>query len=107
MNLGHEPLLEAERSLVVAMIPDELVVELPIAEWPADWAADIHCDATRDLGDQWVREAPSLGLIVPSAALSPPPSNVLINPAHPEFGRLVIERIDALTFNARLANDSG
>ena len=104
MNVLPEQLRAVPRSLVIAEIPDELVVALPRSRWPPRWAADVHDEATRAIGDVWVREAPSLGLLVPSAAASPPPFNVLVNPGHPEIAALRIERTEPIDFNARLGS---
>jgi len=102
MNVGLDTVLAAERTLVVATLPDAEVMTLDERDWPLDWAADLHPDTTRALGDDWVRSGDSLALVVPSSASAPPPFNVLINPAHPAIDQLVIERADTFDFNARL-----
>ena len=102
MNVGRDTSLAAERTLIVATIPEQHVATLPETDWPPDWAADIHSEATRALGDAWVKSCDSLALIVPSSAAAPPPLNVLINPAHPASDEIVIERAEAFDFNARL-----
>jgi RES domain-containing protein len=45
--------------------------------------------AARSVGDSWLQSGPSLALEVRSVH-STSETNVLINPAHPDFARLVI-----------------
>ena len=57
---------------------------------------------SRRPGERWLREASSRALLVPSAALGPAPMNVLVDPAHPNIGALVIERVVPHAFDERL-----
>ena len=58
--------------------------------------------STMQLGDQWVAEARSAVLAVPSAIV-PAERNFLLNPAHPKFGQLRLHKPVAFTFDHRLA----
>ena len=84
---------------------DVLVAELDPGLWPSGWDRDVHSDATRTLGDKWARSRSSVGLIVPSSAGTPPSFNVLVNPEHPDAGRIQIERTTPFAFNARLGTE--
>ena len=67
---------------------------------PKDWRANES--ATQTIGMQWLADGKSLGLWVPSY-VEPAESNLLINPAHPEFSsiKLVIEK-NPFVFDPRL-----
>jgi RES domain-containing protein len=54
-----------------------------------------------ELGDQWVRAARSVVLAVPSAIL-PGERNFLLNPTHPDFGKLRRHRPVDFAFDDRL-----
>ncbi len=58
---------------------------------PADWRTNEA--ATQAIGMKWLNESSSLGLWVPSY-IEPSESNLLINPAHPDYAKikLTIER---------------
>ena len=101
MNVAREALLVDARALVVATLPDELVAELDPALWPSGWDGDVHSDATRTLGDEWVRSRSSVGLIVPSSAGTPPSFNVLVNPEQPDADRIRIGRTTPFALSAR------
>lgn len=56
---------------------------------------------TRALGDAWLAAAPACVCRVKSA-LAPDAFNYLINPLHPDIGKVSIEATAPLTFDARL-----
>lgn len=56
---------------------------------------------TRALGDAWLRSATSCVCRVKSA-LAPDAFNYLVNPLHPDIGKVSIEAVAPLAFDARL-----
>lgn len=68
---------------------------------PADWADLPFGAAARAFGDRWVREARTLALMVPAVVL-PAERNVLINPAHPQIGRIRVLPPEPFAFDRRL-----
>ena len=74
---------------------------LPRKKLPAEWRASPPGPATMQIGDQWVREARYLILAVPSAIV-PGERNFLLNPAHPELGKLRRHKAVEFTFDHRL-----
>lgn len=68
---------------------------------PPEWRASPPGPATMELGDQWVRAARSVVLAVPSAIL-PGERNFLLNPIHPDFGKLRRHRPVDFAFDDRL-----
>lgn len=63
---------------------DKLVRKLAPNLLPSNWDAFPALLETQAVGESWVRERQSLGLMVPSAII-PAEHNVLLNLAHPDF----------------------
>ena len=57
--------------------------------------------ATRALGDEWLRASATCVCRVKSA-LAPDAFNYLINPLHPDIGKVTIEAVASLEFDALL-----
>ncbi|MCG6943502.1 MAG: RES domain-containing protein, partial [Thiohalocapsa sp.] len=55
----------------------------------ADWRDPAARDTLRRIGAEWVRRRDTAILAVPSAVI-PIETNYLLNPAHPNFGRVAI-----------------
>jgi RES domain-containing protein len=79
-------------------VPDEAMTDIrggPIVDRPTS------LDSSRALGDAWLRNRRSLLLRVPSAIISHT-DNVLVNPAHPDMAKAVLEIDEPFTFDGRL-----
>ena len=72
---------------------------------PEDWMAYPHAESTQAIGDGWVNSGETIALAVPSV-LAPQESNIVLNPAHPDFALLQIEGPEVFPFNPRLAPDA-
>jgi RES domain-containing protein len=96
-----KPAIAPRLVLVEATIPDALVAILRGAP-PGGWDAVPDNGAARSVGDSWLQSASSLALEVPSVH-SRSETNVLINPAHPDFAHLVIGTPMPFAFDQRLA----
>ena len=71
-------------------IPDDAEIEsLPAKELPPGWYRSPPPPKLAAMGDAWVRRAQTVALLVPSA-IARIENNVLLNPQHPAFTRLVI-----------------
>jgi RES domain-containing protein len=84
--------------LVPIDVPDELI--LP-ANPPRHWDTLPVSKAARQFGDGWVKTARSAVLRVPSVVI-PAESNLLINPQHPEAGRIQALEPEPFGFDRRL-----
>jgi RES domain-containing protein len=126
-NSRGVPMVYASRSLALAAIelfvhlapnqqPDDLVyvsailpageptrsiaeTDLPAGWWLAENFAGL--EATRALGDAWVKGGDSLAMKVPSAALRRE-RNVLINPRHEALREMSIAPAEPFVFDARM-----
>lgn len=76
------------QALMQLDIPDDsLLMAVSELGLPADWKTNEA--ATQALGLSWLASVASLGLWVPSA-IEPSEMNLLINPAHPDFRRILL-----------------
>ena len=86
---------------IAALLPEgEPALRLEPNKLPRGWWTD-DVEPLRNLGDQWIRDAASLAIEVPSAALRME-WNVLVNPLHPEIANLQIESPQPFHFDARM-----
>ncbi|MCC6587281.1 MAG: RES family NAD+ phosphorylase [Bryobacterales bacterium] len=67
-------------------IPDD--VEIGSLDIPEGWPNLVPEEITAELGTRWVQDCRHAVLRVPSATMSISGYNYILNPAHPEFGRL-------------------
>ena len=90
--------------LVEAAIPDDAIVRLA-TPWPAGWDAVPESGISRAIGDAWLDEGSALCLEVPSVH-SRTEMNILVNPAHASFARVVIAEPVPFAFDLRLVEPS-
>lgn len=98
--------LEERFRLVGAQVDAKLVEELPPADLPPGWNATPAGRASASVGDRWFREQRSVALRVPSVVV-PREANYLVNPVHPDFGRVVCGEPERLRIDPRLARKEG
>jgi RES domain-containing protein len=85
-------------------IPPEIkVARMGEADLPEDWRRVDH-PALQAMGADWVTSGSSVALQVPSAVIDGE-WNVLINPAHPDFARLVQGKPKPHSLDRRLLKD--
>jgi RES domain-containing protein len=95
---------DADFSLITISVPTNVKKveisekELPIAWNNNDEKAYLIC---QQIGDNWLRKQSSCILIVPSAIIANE-KNILINPNHPDFIKIVIQTIQPFNFDKRL-----
>ena len=88
-------------SLASLRFPEQSVEVLEMAGLPARWRRYPSPPENQAVGDRWAAEGRSLILQVPSAII-PAAANFLINPLHPEFGKIVVGRPERFAFDPRL-----
>jgi len=89
--------------LGAADIPDDIPVEKVDATYlPENWAALNPREqlATRRIGDEWVEQRKSAVLAIPSVIVGE--LNYVLNPAHPDFGRISFVEPVPFRFDVRL-----
>jgi RES domain-containing protein len=80
---------------------DALVQRLSIGDLPADWRDGPVPFSTQAVGDRWIASAAAPVLQAPSVTI-PEEMNFLLNPNHPDFGRLHIGPPKKFAFDPRL-----
>lgn len=75
--------------------------ELRVEELPAEWRRQPAPAELRDIGTRWAGSNEAVALQVPSAVV-PGEYNFLVNPRHPDFGRLEIRSPEPFAFDERL-----
>jgi len=91
--------LPSSAVLIPIEIPDESIAGLPAL--PDGWNSHPHGQETQWIGDQWIAEARSLAMFVPSAVI-PAERNILINPGHARFGEIRVGDAEPHAFDRRL-----
>ncbi|UCH26096.1 MAG: RES domain-containing protein [Trueperaceae bacterium] len=85
--------------LIRLEIPAEHLEMLSPHALPRNWPEQL--ETTRELGREWLAEARSLALVVPSVVI-PEEENVLLNPAHPAMGEVEASAPEPFKFDPRL-----
>jgi RES domain-containing protein len=80
-------------------IPSEIRLDvLDTAALPRNWFGSPAPPECQVAGDSWVNRGETVGLVVPSA-VARIDTNVLLNPAHPDFVRIVVGSIDSMAID--------
>jgi len=82
-------------------IPEALIENIGLKRLPSGWKKFPAPLALQRTGDEWVKQARSAVLRVPSA-LVPMEFNLLLNPAHPDWRKIRIGRARAFRLDNRL-----
>jgi RES domain-containing protein len=86
-------------------VPDEIAVQvITVADLPQGWDASAATDVTRDIGTNWASGRATAVLSVPSAVI-PRERNYILNPAHPDFSRIVFGSPEPFDFDDRLRRE--
>ena len=97
-NIGRIP---ATQVYVVAQVPDSIFIERHDAQsLPHGWDGDDPSMARR-FGDQWLQEARSAVLVIPSVVATLE-YNAVINPLHPNASQLLVSPSQKVIWDQRL-----
>lgn len=88
-------------SFVRVRFDEDLVLTVKFSDLPADWTISPAPDQLKEIGDEWIRSKESPILRVPSVIV-PIEANYLINPEHPDFGKIEISKPNSFEFDGRL-----
>jgi RES domain-containing protein len=84
-----------------AEIPDDLArIAIDVRDLPSGWRSYPAPEALAEIGEKWIREKKVAVLVVPSAVV-PEESNVLLDPAHPDFERIRVLDSKPFSFDPR------
>jgi RES domain-containing protein len=107
-TIVHLPSARFVQGLVAARIevPDDAGVEVvSAAELPADPFVEEAAAWFRRRGDRWLEAKVALALVAPSVIV-PQEQNVMLNPQHPDAGRIRVEEEIPFGFDVRLFGTS-
>ncbi|WP_295452617.1 RES domain-containing protein [uncultured Thiodictyon sp.] len=101
MLVQDEP-LRARYMMIPAQLPADLTIaRLSPKQLPADWRDAAALETLRALGTDWAAGLRAAVLAVPSAVV-PAETNYLLNPRHPDFGRIGVGEAQELVTDLRL-----
>lgn len=94
--------LEKNFRIMQISVPDDIFLkEIKETDLISDWKEFDKMPYSQSLGDQWVHEAKSAILKVPSVIVSGD-SNFLLNPGHRDFQKIKLLRTDPFEFDDRI-----
>jgi RES domain-containing protein len=98
-----DPEEEPENLVAVsAEIPENLRIRrIAIGNLPQDWRQYPAPESLQEIGTAWIRSASTAVLAVPSAVI-PQEWNYLLNPAHPDFKKIRLNKAKPFQFDPRL-----
>jgi RES domain-containing protein len=92
--------------MVILEIPNDLIIqEISIEELPANWNVFPYLSSTQSIGDSFIQENKCAVFKVPSAIV-PGEFNFLLNPHHPEFKKITIQKTEKFPFDSRIFHSS-
>lgn len=94
----RESTLTEPLSLATAQLPADGMQDL--SALPPRWEERPYRKEVQAVGDAWLEKSVSLALKVPSA-VCPDESNVLVNPAHPDFAMLAVTAVRSFNLDSR------
>ncbi|NOS82297.1 MAG: RES domain-containing protein [Nitrospira sp.] len=101
VNLDRDT--EPDRLIAIsADIPDDVRMgHIEVSDLPKNWRIYPVPEELQDFGTAWVTSASTAILVVPSAVI-PDERNYLLNPAHPDFKRIRLNKPEAFHFDPRM-----
>ncbi|MGV3639475.1 MAG: RES family NAD+ phosphorylase [Adhaeribacter sp.] len=100
--LANTKTIPSNYDLLRLLLPDDLACkELEVEDLPDNWASFPHPKELKAFTREWIQERKYLVMRVPSVH-SPYEWNYLINPLHPDAGRISILENRPHDFDARL-----
>ncbi len=103
-NLVHRNAIgnDDQFKIVTIHIPASLWFdEIPTTQLFPGWTSFANYPGCQSLGDEWLNASKTAVLKVPSAII-PDEFNYLLNPAHKDFGKIVIKAVEDFSFDGRL-----
>lgn len=89
-----------------ATIPDKMRINvLDPADLPRNWPAADSPPKLREIGQRWLDASDSAVLMMPSAVVVEE-WNYILNPQHPDFKKLILQKPKRFKFDRRLARES-
>lgn len=92
VHVSAEDDLPADLVAIAADLPGDLGIDrMGVDELPSDWRRTPAPPTLAERGTAWLTASRTAVLAVPSAVI-PGETNYILNPAHPDFRRIVVHR---------------
>jgi len=102
VHRSQEDLLILPFVILTIECPDDIKIEtLNAKKLPANWNEYDQLFITQKIGDNWVKEAKTAIIQVPSAIVSDE-FNYLLNPNHPDFKFIRLTKTQPFLFDGRI-----
>lgn len=86
--------------LIEVQIPSDRISIYPAKILPEDWQKNPAGKSTMEIGDEWLQADSQLALRIPSVHI-PEETNILLNPLHPDFSKVIISAPIPFSFDPR------
>ena len=87
--------------IIKVSVPERLVATYPLGSLPSDWRDSPVPMNTQEIGDDWLHAGGQLAIRMPSVMI-PEETNLLLNPNHKDFVKIVSEESVDFSFDQRL-----
>src|ERR1700681_283868 len=95
-------MIPSDYMMVSLNIPDDLIIQqISVDALPENWNIFPYLSSTQTIGDSFIRENLFPVLRVPSAVV-PGDFNLLLNPHHPDFKNIMIQKVEKFPFDSRI-----
>ena len=88
-------------AIAAEIAPDVGIESVAVSDLAQNWRAYPAPAMLASIGERWLRAGATPVLSVPSVVI-PHERNFVINPAHPDVGRLIIASPEAFSFDPRM-----
>ncbi len=100
VHLNASSAFNLDYSFISLRIPEETIVDLAKANYP-DLRSNVNFEEFWKISESYFVNKKVLALRVPSIII-PQEYNVLLNPNHKEFGKVLVNRVDEVVLDRRL-----
>ncbi|MBC7980502.1 MAG: RES family NAD+ phosphorylase [Armatimonadetes bacterium] len=80
---------------------DSMINVIQNSDLPKNWRSEPPPPACQSIGNTWIKESRHAVLAIPSIII-PDEINYLINPRHPDFGKIKVSKPKPFNFDRRL-----
>lgn len=95
------PMILPKLDMITFEIPDDSISVIEIKNLPKNWSSYPAPTILSEIGENWIKEAKTLALKVPSCIIHSA-SNLILNCKHPKYNQIKIIEIKPFNIDSRL-----
>ena len=95
------PMMDLKHAVCRITFDERMVESVNQKNLPINWREQPPPMATQSIGDQWIKQARSAVLKLPSIII-PHEYNYILNPTHPDFNNITTHPFESFAFDPRL-----